>query len=196
MDLIIADIFEFICKYYYGSFYYLSLILLLPMLRSSQLWPVGLFSSWHNLGFDNFLSDIIWYLGSSYLFPVPDPELAISPCSTGSFREQWSMETLICVLWVLTAISTVSFNWETQEVPVCLCICPPISSIMKYMMNLNLCFLSVSGLYGFYSVLLIVVFPSSHTQNLCSQKQHEWENIIWLFNSFIWRCITHMTGLK
>lgn len=87
----------------------------------------GTFSNWHNLGFDNFLSDIIWYLGSSYLFPVPDPELAISPCSTGSFK--WAMVhgDLICVLWVLTAISTVSFNWETQEVPVCLCICPHLS---------------------------------------------------------------------
>ena len=43
----------------------------------------------------------------------------------------------------------------------------------EIMMNLNLCFLSVSELYGFYSALIIVAFPSSHAQNLCSQKQHE-----------------------
>ena len=41
MDLIIADMFEFICKDYYDSYYYLSSILLSPMLRLSHLWPVG-----------------------------------------------------------------------------------------------------------------------------------------------------------
>ena len=41
MDLIIADMFEFICKDYHDSFYYLSLLLLLPMLRLSHLWPLG-----------------------------------------------------------------------------------------------------------------------------------------------------------
>ena len=137
--------FEFICKDYHDSFYYLSSLLLLPMLRLSHLWPLGV------------------------LFV----QAALVP-----FHEKWSVESL---LRVLTVISTVSFqwtelgtgqNWETGST----CLSMYLSTYLinhEIMLNLNLCFLSVSGLYGFYSVLLIVAFPSSHAQNLCSQKQHE-----------------------
>ena len=75
MDLIIADMFEFICKDYYDSYYYLSSILLSPMLRLSHLWPVG--------------SSIC--------------QTALVP-----FHEKWAAEIR---LRVLTAISTVSFQW-------------------------------------------------------------------------------------
>ena len=109
--------FEFICKDYHDSFYYLSSLLLLPMLRLSHLWPLGV------------------------LFV----QAALVP-----FHEKWSVESL---LRVLTVISTVSFqwtelgtgqNWETGSTCLSMYLSTYLASyllVMKYIMNLNLCFL-------------------------------------------------------
>lgn len=102
--------FEFICKDYHDSFYYLSSVLL-PMLRLSHLWPLG-----------------VLFVQAALV----------------SFHEKRSVETL---LRVLTAVSTVSFQWTELGNTGSTCLSVYLSTYLaSYLISheihhdLNLCF--------------------------------------------------------